>query len=134
VSAPPVDVELIAAGEGIRIVRVDLGCLEGRMREDDDGWVIELNSDRSLTSQRFSVGHELGHRKMGHHGCGTDPKREREANVFAAELLMPLALLKKALAKQRSLGELARLFQVSKEAMQIKLQEQGMLLRLSSFD
>jgi len=134
VSASPVDVELIAAREGIRIVRIDLGSLEGRMREDDDGWLIEVNSDRSLTSQRFSVGHGLGHRKMGHHGCGTDLKQEREANVFAAELLIPLALLKKAMAKHRSLGELAGLFQVSKEAMQIKLQEQGMLLRLSSFD
>jgi Zn-dependent peptidase ImmA (M78 family) len=134
VSAPPVDVEAIAAGEGIRIVRVDLGALEGRMHEDDDGWVIEVNYDRSLTSQRFSVGHELGHRKMGHNGCGTDANQEREANVFAAELLMPLALLKKEMANCRSLGELARLFQVSKEAMQIKLQEQGMLLKLSSFD
>jgi len=134
VAVPPVEVEAIASREGMRVVRVDLGALEGRMREDDDGWLIEVNSDRSLTSQRFSVGHELGHRKMGHYGCGTDAKQEREANVFAAELLMPLALLKKAMAKHRSLGDLARLFQVSKEAMQIKLQEQGMLLKLTSFD
>jgi Zn-dependent peptidase ImmA (M78 family) len=134
VTAPPVDVEAIAAREGMRVVRADLGALEGRMRTDDDGWLIEVNSDRSLTSQRFSVGHELGHRKMGHLGCGTDAKQEREANVFAAELLMPLALLKQAMARHRSLGELARLFQVSKEAMQIKLQEQGMLLKLTSFD
>jgi Zn-dependent peptidase ImmA (M78 family) len=134
VTTPPVDVEAIAVREGIRVVRADLGALEGRMREDDDGWLIEVNSGRSLTSQRFSIGHELGHRKMGHHGCGTDAKQEREANVFAAELLIPLALLKKAMAKHRSLGELARLFQVSKEAMQIKLQEQGMLLKLTSFD
>ena len=134
VTAPPVDVEAIAVREGMRVVRVDLGALEGRMREDDDGWLIEVNSDRSLTSQRFSVGHELGHRKMGHHGCGTDAKQEREANLFAAELLMPLVLLRKAMAKHRSLGELARLFQVSREAMQIKLREQGMLVRLTSFD
>jgi IrrE N-terminal-like domain len=134
VTAPPVDVEAIAVREGMRVVRADLGALEGRMREDDHGWLIEVNSDRSLTSQRFSVGHELGHRKMGHHGCGTDAKQEREANLFAAELLIPLSLLRKAMAKHRSLGELARLFQVSKEAMQIKLQEQGMLLQLTSFD
>lgn len=134
VAAPPVDVEAIAVREGIRVVRVDLGTLEGRMREDGDGWLIEVNSDRSLTSQRFSVGHELGHRKMSHLRCGTDAKQEREANLFAAELLMPLALLKKAMAKHRSLGDLARLFQVSKEAMQIKLQEQGLLLQLTSFD
>jgi hypothetical protein len=107
VTAPPVDVEAIAVREGMRIVRVDLGALEGRMREDDDGWLIEVNCDRSLTSQRFSVGHELGHRKMGHLGCGTDAKQEREANLFAAELLIPLALLKKAMAKHRSLGDLA---------------------------
>lgn len=134
-TTPPVDVEAIAVREGMRVVRAHLGALEGRMREDGDGWLIEVNSDRSLTSQRFSVGHELGHRKMGHHGCGTDAQQEREANLFAAELLIPLALLKKAMAKHRcSLGELARLFQVSKEAMQIKLQEQGMLLKLTSFD
>jgi Zn-dependent peptidase ImmA (M78 family) len=134
VTTPPVDVEAIAAREGIRVVHADLGALEGRMRQDDDGWLIEINSDRSQTSQRFSIGHELGHWKMGHQGCGTDAKQEREANVFAAELLMPLVLLKKALVEHRSLGELARLFQVSKEAMQIKLQEQGMLLKLTSFD
>jgi hypothetical protein len=134
VTKPPVNVEAIATSEGMRIVRVDLGALEGRLRQDEDGWLIEVNSDRSLTSQRFSVGHELGHRKMGHHGCGTDAKQEREANVFAAELLMPLSLLKKAMGKHPSLSELARLFQVSKEAMQIKLQEQGMLLKLTSFD
>lgn len=133
-TAPPVDVEAIAAAMGIRLVRVDLGMLEGRMREDDEGWLIEVNSDRSMTSQRFSVGHELGHRKLGHLGCGTDAKQEREANLFAAELLMPLALLRKAIRKHRSLGELAGLFQVSREAMQIKLQEQGMLLQLTSFD
>jgi Zn-dependent peptidase ImmA (M78 family) len=115
-------------------VRRDLGSLEGRMRQDGEGWLIELNADRSLTSQRFTVGHELGHWKMVHTGCGTDPKQEREANVFAAELLMPLALLKKALAQRLSLSQLARLFQVSKEAMQIKLQEQGLLLKLTSFD
>jgi Zn-dependent peptidase ImmA (M78 family) len=134
VVSPPVDVEAIAATEGFRIVRVDLGQLEGRMREDEAGWLIEINSDRSLTSQRFSVGHELGHRVMDHDACGTDAVQERQANIFAAELLMPLPLLKNAMGKGRPLGELARLFQVSKEAMQIKLQEQGMLLKLTRFD
>jgi len=104
------------------------------MRQESGAWIIEVNQDRSLTAQRFTVAHELGHHFLGHDTCGTDPVQERQANVFAAELLMPLALVKKVLGTEKRLGQLAQCFQVSKEAMRIKLDEQGLLLRLTTFD
>lgn len=127
-------VEAIARAEGIGVVRQTLGSLEGRMRQESGAWIIEVNQDRSLTAQRFTVAHELGHHFLGHDTCGTDPVQERQANVFAAELLMPLALVKKVLGTEKRLGQLAQCFQVSKEAMRIKLDEQGLLLRLTTFD
>jgi len=131
VRQPPIDVEAIAAVAGARIVRAtNLGALDARMRRDGAGWVIELNADRSLTARRFSVGHEVGHLSLAHDGCGTNSVHERQANVFAAELLMPLALLKAALRKEHSLRSLAALFVVSPEALTIKLSEQGLLLKL----
>lgn len=102
------------------------------MRRDGGSWLIELNADRSLTAQRFSVGHELGHLNLSHNGCGTDANQEREANTFAAELLMPLGLVKAELKREHSLSSLAAAFEVSVEAMTIKLNEQGLLLRLKS--
>jgi Zn-dependent peptidase ImmA (M78 family) len=130
----PVDVLALAKAEGIRVAEADLGSVEGRAYQAHDGWVIEVNSRRPWVSQRFSIGHEIGHIKFGHDACGEDPVQERQANVFAAELLMPLAALKEAMKSTRALGELAARFQVSREAMRIKLDEQRLLFRLTSFD
>lgn len=134
VGTPPVDVEAIARAEGFIVERAVLRTLEARLQRRPSGWLIEVNSDRTRTAQRFSVGHELGYHFLSHDACGSIPVQERQANVFAAELLMPLALVKTALRTTRRLGELAQLFQVSKEAMRIKLDEQGLLLTLTSFD
>lgn len=78
--------------------------------------------------------HQIGHALMGHQGCGPIALEERQANVFAAELLMPLAMLRQALRTAGRLTELAQLFGVSREAMQYKLNEHGLLLKLPSFD
>lgn len=131
---PPVDVLAMAEAEGIQVAEADLGSVEGRAYRADGAWVIEVNSRRARVAQRFTIGHEIGHIKLGHDSCGEDPVQERQANVFGAELLMPLALLKRALKTIQALGELATLFQVSREAMRIKLDEQRLLLRLTSFD
>ena len=133
VSAPPVDVHAIAAALGVRIAQSrSLSGLEARMRRVDAGWMIELNADAPATSQRFSVAHEIGHLELRHDGCGGNSTREREANVFAAELLMPLSLLRAEVRRGRTLRELKDIFQVSREAMTIKLSEQGLLLKVRS--
>jgi hypothetical protein len=133
-TGPPVDVQAIAAAEGYLVRYALLGEVEGRMRQLGGQWLIELNQDRHVNSQRFTIAHEVGHLVMGHQGCGSSAVEERQANVFAAELLIPLSMLRIALKKTRRLSELAALFRVSKEAMQYKLNEHGLLLRLTSFD
>jgi Zn-dependent peptidase ImmA (M78 family) len=104
------------------------------MRKHSGQWTIEVNSGRHLHAQRFTIAHELGHHVMGHDSCGSVDLHERQANVFAAELLIPLSFLRGALKELRWLGELSQLFLVSKEAMQYKLNERGLLLTLRGFD
>ena len=70
---------------------------------------IRINKYEPLVRQRFTIAHEIGHILLGHEGISyRDPnyqkyndfvKRMNEvnANSFAAELLMPERLLRKAL-------------------------------------
>jgi len=119
---------------------------------DTGGWVILLNATHSPVRQRFTIAHELGHLLL--HGY-TAPHADRsfrfrdarssegsaleeiQANQFAAELLMPRALVLKATrshplehAPEREgddaefdtwIEALARRFNVSKQAMTIRL-------------
>ncbi|MCC7010052.1 MAG: ImmA/IrrE family metallo-endopeptidase [Acidobacteria bacterium] len=76
------------------------------------------NSIREDSRKRFTVAHELGHLLLpGHDNCGVCTsgvietwagdvrEKEREANAFAAELLMPAAVLLRHMAdKTPSLG------------------------------
>lgn len=73
-------------------------------------WIIVLNKKHTPLRHRFTIAHELGHLLMhqytkphadgeqrirfrdGTSSLGTEPE-EVEANQFAAELLMPAALL-----------------------------------------
>lgn len=134
VREPPVDVQAIARAEGFEIEEADLGTVDGRARRLEGDWLIEVNATRTRTNQQFTVAHEMGHIKLGHESCAGEPVNERQANVFAAELLMPLAMLNKALKTTRALGALAELFAVSKDAMRIKLEEQRLFMKLQSFD
>jgi Zn-dependent peptidase ImmA (M78 family) len=117
--------------------------------------VILINKSHPETRQRFSAAHEIGHFVLDH-VKGTfhldkkilfrkdylnpeDAKREREANVFATELLMPADLVKSQFQslKEQSLMEmwnedefpsdLASRFKVSLSAMVIRLQELGLI-------
>ena len=96
---------------------------------------ITIREGEPTSRQRFSVAHELGHAVLGH---GSSPRRtkpytqssyirkEMEANIFAAELIMPRDAIK-ALVEVRGLGfeELCKKFDVSRKAMEIRLQQLG---------
>ncbi len=114
----------------------------------DGGGVIGVNSEHSKTRQRFTIAHELGHLLL-HADAefhidekrplalrdevssqAIDP-REIEANQFAAELLMPAALVRasvEALVEtdaevtvEDAVEELARDYRVSQIAMTHRL-------------
>lgn len=86
------------------------GMLVPAGEESRKRWIIVVNKKHKLQRQRFTIAHELGHLLMhgyttphadgeqrirfrdGNSSLGTESE-EVEANQFAAELLMPAALL-----------------------------------------
>ncbi len=101
---------------------------------DGDCTIIGYNENASITRQRFSVAHEIGHLLMGHlHGrssieLDTQDNDEMEANAFAAELLMPRASLAKDIkAGIKQPDVLAKKYQVSSDAMWWQLSKTGLM-------
>lgn len=98
---------------------------------------IEYNVSEAPVRQRFTVAHELGHFALGHNDAPRDSgnfqssgdPRERQANRFAAELLMPSSLVKQYYQNgvASSVEALANIFGVSKDAMGYRLINLGLL-------
>lgn len=118
-----------------------VGNISGQIEYDHDKlmYVITINSERHPHHQRFTLAHELGHYALSHgekydnqvvlnRDGGSDPD-EVAANAFAAELLMPKAIVKHLIFEQKifDLQELARRFWVSESAMFYRLKNLGYL-------
>ncbi len=102
---------------------------------------IVLRAGEPAVRQRFTLAHELGHWvcqvREGHEApmyCRVtdiaptaDRALEREANVFAAELLMPEPAVRAEWGRAESAAELARGFGVSEEAMRWRLFSFGLV-------
>jgi Zn-dependent peptidase ImmA (M78 family) len=96
---------------------------------------IVLNANEGETRQRFTLAHELGHWvcqclagrsapvfcRHQDLAASTDRSQEREANVFAAELVMPEPEVRSAFAKDADITRVAARFGVSPLAMQWRL-------------
>jgi Zn-dependent peptidase ImmA (M78 family) len=147
VKKPPVSIEKLA--ELVKAaIRYEpfAGQLYGMVHRNSDGTaVIGVNSMDAPNRQRFTIAHEIGHlllHKDEHlHVDEKSPiglrndrsslaidEREIEANQFAAELLMPVELLEKDLGRlpddietEEAVTRLARLYQVSEQAMTVRL-------------
>jgi Zn-dependent peptidase ImmA (M78 family) len=101
-------------------------------------WVNAAETARSPARRAFTIAHELGHwelhRDLGVEAharfCRTEEvgangvtRIEREANQFAAALLMPADLVRAAVAERGTdVVALARAFGVSSQAMHIRLE------------
>jgi len=109
--------------------------------DDIDEFIIGVNTNHSKYHQRFTIAHEIGHIVLKHpQECGPIfyssienfyldlYPNERDANIFAAELLMPTAHIKSLVFDKclRDVRRLCELYQVSKAAMEIKLREIGL--------
>ena len=116
---PPVDFKEILLQKGIRYREEKLvtnGDGYSDLRESD--MEIVVNSDMNyLPRKRFTIAHELGHIFIGWHDdvtlCRTDNEyaahnmldiQEKEANVFASELLMPTEWVKNQLSRYADYG------------------------------
>jgi len=145
----PVNVENIASKLGVKVsilspwIRENDG-LSGLAEIDSNGnRVIYFNNSESKNRQRFTMAHELGHHALNHvnpqNPCFRDDSntfnsnssvwQEREANNFAAQLLMPLDAIKTMLFVKRitNIKQLAEMFQVSEAAMYYRLKNLGYL-------
>lgn len=105
----------------------------------DDCFIL-YNKNHHVHRKRFTVAHEIGHHVLKHkvgdhqHNLTSKDNDEVEANQFAAELLMPLELLKREISNGNDTAKfLALRFWVSNEAMSWRLLETGLYKRLSSW-
>lgn len=144
IDSAPVPVETLATSQGVTVQRVPLDDeLSGMSFVKDGLSVIVVNAAHHPNRQRFTIAHELGHHILhasylqnnvhvdkavlhrdNRSSDGVDQK-EIQANAFAAELLMPSALMKKYkdvdINDERQLATLAKLFRVSTSAMAIRI-------------
>jgi len=117
-----------------------LGRQRGGQNSELLGLAAEQKDDRGR--RRFSIAHECGHavlrHKNSHYLEFTDPsafgeppeysyRDEREANGFAAALLMDASWLRKDCANFSNISKLARRYQVSEEAMSFRLMNLGLV-------
>lgn len=98
-------------------------------------WQITINAAEPFTRQRFTLAHEFFH-IICHplvndlYGNDNDERIEHHCDYFAACLLMPKLLVRQAWVSggdNQQIGSLARLFGVSRPAMQRRLQQLGLL-------
>jgi len=101
-----------------------------------DGRAIVLNGSADAGRRRFTIAHEIGHFVLHAENGGAIHEagrgEEREADAFAAELLMPEHLVREAVREQGlDAIRLADRFEVSRQAMQTRLRGLGLLERHS---
>lgn len=154
VETPPVPVETIAESRGLQVRKQEIknSDISGFIFRGGKNAVIGVNSSNASVRQRFSIAHELGHYlihtqgtnkvhvdrafevkfrdDLSSQGIDTD---EREANLFAAELLMPWHFMEADLADvshmdivdDEFINDLAGRYNVSAQAMLFRLANLG---------
>jgi Zn-dependent peptidase ImmA (M78 family) len=135
--APPVDPISLARGLGLEVFFVEFSVedqnISGFYDADDDA--IFVNKDEFPLRQTFTIAHELGHKLLHEEWAKSvdyrillreqtedakrDP-REREANTFAANLLVPRFMLDEYWP-HLDVKALSRLFAVSVPVIENRL-------------
>lgn len=87
------------------------------IQDMNNNFLICFNEKNNKQRIRFSIAHEIGHIVLGH--LYKNEKLEKEANMFAARILMPMLLIKEL--KITISKELAKLCDVSIEAANFRL-------------
>lgn len=123
---PPVPVEELAGWLGFQIVYLTLVPDEFSAILSSKDRLIGINGRHHRHRRRFSLCHELAHILLNHPPESLCSARHialynAEADECAAELLMPSRLLREDSHRTQSLSDLARLFDVSEEALTRKL-------------
>jgi Zn-dependent peptidase ImmA (M78 family) len=155
VTGPPVPVEKLVAAENIRLAFDSIGGndVSGMLYRRGTTTVMVVNEQHHRHRQRLTIAHEIGHHRLhdadayldgtaklrfrdGVSATGTD-REEREANAFAAALLMPadwvrdhfmdMVMARRAVDEDTVVARLARQFDVSEQAMRFRLVNLGLM-------
>ena len=142
ISPENIDLNIIAAGLGVYIEEKDIEGAEGRITHNGKNGIIAVNSRIDYTpKKRFTIAHELGHFRLHKStklfGCTketffdfqNDRSQETEANVFAAELLMPETIFRKyvkgKMISQKLLSDTSTFFGTSLQSTAFRYAETG---------
>lgn len=151
VTTPPVDVGRISEALGITVKPMDVKeRVSGVLVLKDEKATVGYNRMDAPVRQRFTVAHELGHYALHQdemqlfvdegyavayrdsRSSSGEIRREREANAFAAAILMPKYLVEQEVEKldfdlgsDDALATLADRFDVSTQAMAYRLANLG---------
>lgn len=132
----PVDIDRITADPKIEVIYTGrLQRVSGACRWVGNRYVITINKREPVVRQRFTALHELKHAIDGAAVTaavsrlsrpGKRPAEEYVADFFAGCVLMPEPWLIAAIPHAHDLDHLARYFQVSREAMRVRLETLGL--------
>ena len=145
-----VDPVRLASALGVKVFNAKFGeeDVHGLLARRDGQTTIYVNATDAPVRKRFTVAHEIGHLCLhmldgdvefidnadSFRTLAPEPgapwtatrRQEWEANQFAAALLMPADLVRQQVAAIQDLDGLARWFQVSQDAMAIRLHTLGL--------
>ena len=145
ITEPPVLAKEIAEAYGLSIIYVDFVKINPQYNKisgfiDAETNKLYVNAAEHPKRQNFTIAHELGHFLLGHLNSNeynvlyrnnefSDSPLEREANCFAANLLVPEKLLKKAIKDYPFITDyqLGNLFGVSEAVIKNRKKHLGVL-------
>ena len=159
IKKPPIAVENIASKMGLGVIAFNFGDdISGMLVLDNGVGSIGYNPSHTKTRQRFTIAHEMGHFQLHIHNkskpeqlfvdkdflvkfrnatkyTAQEFNQEREANAFAAALLMPKEFIVKEINKEayknlpeiELISKLAEVFNVSIPAMTYRLNNLNIL-------
>jgi len=137
ISEPPLPETAISQLPRLQVERIVPAGVSGATQWSHGRWLIILNGAEPLVRQRFSLAHEFKHildnpyidvlypRTRGQSSAG---RAEQICDFFAGCVLMPRHMLKRAWVDgAQDVRSLAHHFNVSSQAMQVRLLQVGLI-------
>ncbi|MCD6594450.1 ImmA/IrrE family metallo-endopeptidase [bacterium] len=136
---PPVRLTPILEKFNVSLYFDDFDEIDGITMKSAKLSIIVINKNLSITRQRFTIAHELGHIIMPHKSdfyvCYSKKTKnklmERDANRFAGEILMPQPMIAELWGKYESnprnrVEAIAKIMKISTSALRVRIRELGL--------